>query len=292
MTAAEITTIGELLRVAEGMLQAAGVETPKGDAQWIAAEVLGCSRAALLAHAGDEPGDSHQERILELVSRRALREPLAYVLGTANFRGLALEVGSGCLVPRPETEITAERAIWHARERGLRPTVVDVGTGCGAIALAIAAEVPNARVFATEASASARGWALRNLARTGLRVTLLPGDLLDPLHPALGGAVDVIASNPPYLRDDEWDGLQDEIRRYEPREALVGGEDGLAVVIRLLEDVTRWLTPGGWLVLELAADQTERVAKLLGVIGYDSVRVTPDLAGRDRVVEGRWIGLV
>jgi release factor glutamine methyltransferase len=292
MTTAEFPgTISEVLQAAEAALRDAGVETPKGDAQWIAAEVLGVSRTTLLAHNGDDLHDAQREQIGELVGRRANREPLAYVIGTANFRGLALEVGPGCLVPRPETEMTAERAIWHARERGLRPTIVDVGTGCGAIALALAAEVPNARVFATEVSPAARGWALRNLARTGLRVTLLPGDLLDPLHPALGGAVDIVVSNPPYLRDDEWDTLQDEVRLYEPREALLAGEDGLDLVMRLLEDVNRWLSPGAWLILELAPDQTERLAKLLGVIGYDSVEITKDLAGRERVVEGRWVGV-
>jgi release factor glutamine methyltransferase len=290
MTKAEPFTIAAILRAAEAALHEAGVPTPKGDAQWIAAEVLGVPRSALLAHDGDEIHDGQHAQIIEMVSRRAKREPLAYVLGTGNFRGLALEVGAGCLVPRPETETTAERAIWHARERGLRPTVVDVGTGCGAIALSIAAEVPNARVFATELSPAARAWALRNLARTGLRVTLLPGDLLDPLHPALGGAVDIVVSNPPYLRDDEWDGLEPEVR-HEPREAVIAGEDGLEVVMRLLEDVNRWLSPGGWLVLELAPDQAERLAKLLGVIGYDHVLVTKDLAGRERVVEGRWVGV-
>jgi release factor glutamine methyltransferase len=289
MTTAEPLTIAEILRTAEAALADAGVETPKGDAQWIVAEVLGVSRTEVLAHTADEIHDAQHAQILEFTGRRARREPLAYVLGTANFRGLMLEVGAGCLVPRPETETTAERAIWHARERGLRPTVVDVGTGCGAIALSLAAEVPNARVFATEVSPPARGWALRNLARTGLRVTLLPGDLLDPLHPALGGAVDIVVSNPPYLRDDEWETLEPEVR-HEPREAVIAGEDGLDIVLRLLEDVNRWLSPGGWIVLELAPDQTERVAKLLGVIGYDKVGVTQDLAGRDRVVEGRWVG--
>jgi release factor glutamine methyltransferase len=291
MTTAEPRlTIAEILQAAEATLTEAGVQTPKGDAQWIVAEVLGVSRTEVLTHPDDDIHDSQYDQILSLVQRRTDREPLAYVLGTANFRGLMLEVGAGCLVPRPETETTAERAIWHARERGLRPTVVDVGTGCGAIALSVAAEVPNARVFATELSPAARAWALRNLARTGLRVTLLPGDLLDPLHPALGGAVDIVVSNPPYLRDDEWDSLDAELR-YEPREALLGGDDGLEVVMRLLEDVNRWLSPGGWLVLELAPDQTERMTKLLGVIGYDKVTVTNDLAGRERVVEGRWVGV-
>lgn len=283
-------TIAGLLAQAQSTLADAEVETSKGDAEWIAAHVLCMPRSMLLAHADQPVPLERAETIEALVARRAKREPLAYVLGTANFRGLSIEVGPGALVPRPETEVTAERAIARARERGPRPCVVDIGTGTGAIALSVAAEVPNARVFATEISGAARGWALRNLARTGLRATLLPGDLFEPLHPALGGAVDVVVSNPPYVPQSNWDSLQDEIRRFEPKEALVAGPDGLDVVMRLLGDAPRWLAHGGWLVLEVGADQSERVAKLLTTIGYDQVEIGPDLAGRDRVVEARWIG--
>ncbi|HEX9696648.1 MAG TPA: peptide chain release factor N(5)-glutamine methyltransferase [Actinomycetota bacterium] len=283
-------TVAELLARAESALDEAGVDTPKGDAQWIAAHVLGVNRTSLLAHPERVVELETAEHLEALVARRAEREPLGYVLGTVSFRGLVMEVGPGVFVPRPETEVTAARAIVRARERGPRPCVVDVCAGSTAIALAVAAEVPNARVFATEASAAARGWALRNLARTGLRVTLLPGDLFDPLHPALGGAVDVIVSNPPYVPQGEWERLPEEVRAYEPRDALVGGADGLDVVMRIIADAPRWLTHGGWLVLELGEDQAERVAKLLGTVGYDSVEIGPDLAGRERVVEGRWVG--
>jgi release factor glutamine methyltransferase len=282
-------TIAEAVRAAERVLELAGCETPRGDAQWIAAHALGVSRAALYLDAERPFPAARREAFEALVERRARREPLAYVLGTVVFRGLELEVGPGVLVPRPETEVTAGRAIERARERG-RATVVDVGTGSGAIALAVAAEVPSARVFATERSAAARAWALRNLARTGLRVTLLPGELLDPLHPALGGAVDVIVSNPPYVPDDAWGSLPPEVREHEPREAVLGGPDGLEVIMRLLEAAPRWLALGGWLVLETGEDQAERLAMLLGVIGYEDVTVTRDLAGRPRVVEGRWVG--
>jgi release factor glutamine methyltransferase len=282
-------TIGEALRAAERVLEMAGCETPRGDAQWIAAHVLGVSRAGLFADADRAFPDDKREAFEVLVARRAGREPLAYVIGTTVFRGLELEVGPGVLVPRPETEVTAGRAIELARDKA-RTTVVDVGTGSGAIALSVAAEVPTARVFATEASAAARAWALRNLARTALRVTLLPGHLLDPLHPALGGAVDVIVSNPPYVSDDEWDGLEPEVRDNEPRDAVLGGPDGLEVLLSLLESVPRWLAIGGCFVVEVAEPQAQRVAKLMRVIGYNDVAVTADLAGRDRVVEGRWMG--
>jgi release factor glutamine methyltransferase len=283
-------TVGEALRAAERILELAGIDTPRGDAQWIAAEVLGTSRAGIFVDA-DQPFPDEKRELFELlIARRAHREPLGYVVGTINFRGLELEIGPGVLVPRPETEVTAGRAIELARERP-RSTVVDVGAGSGAIALAVAAEVPSARVFATEPSAAARAWALRNLARTGLRVTLLPGEMLDPLHPALGGAVDVIVSNPPYVPDERWPSLPPEVRDHEPREAVCGGSDGLDVVVRILEDAPRWLAIGGWLVVELDEEQTAKVAKLLRVIGYTDVAVHADLAGRERIVEGRWIGV-
>jgi release factor glutamine methyltransferase len=284
------STVGQLLRAAERVLEMAGCETPRGDAQWIAAHALGTSRAGIFVDA-DRPFPEDKRDLFELlIARRAGREPLGYVVGSVSFRGLDLEIGPGVLVPRPETEVTAGRAIDRARDRG-RATVVDVGAGSGAIALAVAAEVPSARVFATEPSAAARAWALRNLARTGLRVTLLPGEMLDPLHPALGGAVDVIVSNPPYVPDEEWPSLPPEVREHEPREAICGGPDGLYVLMRLLEEAPRWLAVGGWLVVELDQQQTEKVAKLLSVVGYTEVAVVADLAGRERIVEGRWIGV-
>lgn len=286
--------VREALAGAERRLAAAGVETPKGDAQWIAAAALGVNRSVLLSHADDEFPDGTLERFDGMVQRRERREPLAYVLGTVAFRGLDLEIGPGAFVPRPETEMTAGRAIERARERARhhRPCVVDVGAGCGAIALAVAAEVPEARVYATEPVGAARGWALRNLARTGLRVTLLPGYMLDPLHPALGGCVDVVVSNPPYLADEAWESLPDEVRRYEPRDAVIGGPSGLEVVLDLLDEVRMWLAPGGWLVVEIDPSQAERLSRLLATIGYEDVSVIQDLAGRARVVEARWVGAV
>lgn len=287
-------TVREALRLAERRLAEAGVDTPRGDAEWIAAASLRVRRSLLVAH-GDEPfPDGTRERFDELVARRARREPLAYVLGTVSFRGLELEIGPGAFVPRPETEITAERAIERSRERARthRPNVVDVGTGCGAIALSLAAAVPEARVYATEPTGAARGWALRNLARTGLRVTLLPGRMLDPLHPALGGCVDVVVSNPPYVENSLWDSLPEEVRRYEPREAVVGGPTGMEVILELLDDVRMWLAPGGWVVLEIDPSQAERLTKLLPAVGYEEVSAIDDLAGRPRVIEARWVGAI
>ena len=171
-------SIGDEIDTAAKTFADAGIDTARNDAEWVAAAALGRRRSEVVGHLDAEMPDEAGERFKKMIVRRARREPLAYLVGTVVFRGLELEVGAGCLVPRPETEVTAERAILRARDGRGRPTVVDVGTGCGAIALAMAAEVPDARIFATEAIGAARGWALRNLARTGLRCTLLPGSLM------------------------------------------------------------------------------------------------------------------
>jgi release factor glutamine methyltransferase len=283
--------IADELDAAEKTFADAGISTARADAEWIAATALSMRRSALHATLDGEPPNGFSERFAKLVARRARREPLAYVVGTVNFRGLELEVGAGCLVPRSETETTAERAIARARERTSgRATIVDVGTGCGAIALSCAAEVPDARIFATEAHGAARGWALRNLARTGLRCTLLPGDLMSPLHPALGGVVDVVVSNPPYVPEPEWAALEPEVRRFEPKEAIVGGPTGLEIIAELSEQSRMWLAPGGWLILEIAADQGEQVRNMLRFLGFLESVVSQDMTGRDRVVEARWMG--
>ena len=283
-----MTSLAEAIDAAEKAFADAGIPTARHDAEWIAARTLNRKRAELLAHPGEEMPDGSAERFRQLVARRARREPLAYVIGTVNFRGLELEVGAGCLVPRPETELTAERAIVRARERGPKPTIIDIGAGCGAIALSMAAEVPNARIFATEPIGAARGWALRNLARTGLRCTLLPGSLMTPLHPALGGGVDVLVSNPPYVSEKEWETLEPEVRKYEPKEAVVAGNDGFDLLEAIAELARTWLAHGAWIVLECAPSQALDLVGLLSRLGYAEAQITRDLAGRERVVEARW----
>lgn len=287
--------VRDLLEEATVRLAAAGVASPRVDAEWLTAHALGCTRSELFAKSDRTPTIEEAAAIEGFLHRRERREPLAYILGTVRFRGLTLEIGPGALVPRPETELVAERAILRARaasEHGGTPTIVDVGTGTGAIALALAAEVPRARIFAIESSAAARGWTLRNLARTGLRVTLLPGELLQPLHPALGGNCDLIVANLPYLSEDEWEVTEPELKRYEPRDALVGGPTGLELIVDLIEQAEHRLSHAGWLVLEIGETQAETVTTFMHARGYREVTVSKDLAGRDRCVEGRWTTLL
>jgi release factor glutamine methyltransferase len=251
-----------------------GVETPRVDAEWLVAHVVGTTRSELVA----ANPEVNEERVLPLVRRRAAREPLAYVLGEWGFRRLTLRCDVRALVPRPETEVVVERCL--ALVRGVRsPRVLDVGTGTGAIALALADEA-GARVVATELSAEALALARENAARNALAVEFVRGDLRAAL-PA--GPFDLVVSNPPYVRPDEWDALPPEVREWEPREALVDEGQTLELV-RRARDVLR---PGGALVLEVHERRAREVADALRRAGYTDVHVTVDLAARERVVEGR-----
>ena len=260
-------------------LDEAGVPSPRVDAELLVAHVLGLSRTEL--YAADRPvGDEQLTRLRALVERRRAREPLAYVRGEWGFRRLMLAVDGRALVPRPETEGVVERCLVHLRGRA-SPRVLDVGTGSGAIALAIADEHPGARVIAVDRADGALALARDNLARAAVngRVELRHGDLLE----GLAGPFDLIVSNPPYVPAADYDILQPEIRLYEPYEAVVG--DG--VWREIARDARALLAPGGHLVLEVGDGQAAEVAEGLAALGYEEVHCTPDLAGRDRTVEGR-----
>ena len=273
-----MTTVYAALLEGAARLERAGVDSPRVDAEILLAHVLGTSRSALAAD-GRRELDAEEHAALDgLLDRRAAREPLAYVLGEWGFRRLTLAVDVRVLVPRPETEIVVERCL--ARVAGLdAPRVLDVGTGSGAIALAIADEHPGARVTGTDASADALAVARENAARAGLTVELVEGDLFAGL-PA--GPWDLVVSNPPYVSAADIDGLTPEVRDWEPRAALVAEGATEAVA----EGARAALRPGGALVLEIADGSAVRVASLLRDLGFSDVESTNDLAGHDRVVEG------
>lgn len=264
-------TAGELLRRVPPTID-------RADAEWILAHVLGCARAELRLR--DEPlTDGEREAVQALVARRERGEPLQYVLGEWGFRRLTLTVDPRALIPRPETEVVVERCL--ALLAGTtEPRVLDVGTGSGAIALAIADEHPGARVTAIDLSEGALALARENAERTGLAVELLRVDLL---HGLPGEGWDLVVSNPPYVRPDELPTLEPQVREWEPRTALVGEGHTEAVV----REAARVLGAGGVLVLETHGEHAAEVADLLRAHGLSEVRVTPDLAGRARVVEGR-----
>jgi release factor glutamine methyltransferase len=266
----------DAVREAERELAAAGVPTPRADAELLVAHALGLSRSAL--YAAPRPVDA--EPLRALLERRLRREPLAYVLGEWGFRRLALAVDARVLVPRPETEIVVERCLALLEELEA-PRVLDVGTGSGAIALALADEHPGARVTAVDASEEALAVARANARRHCLedRVAFLRGDLLA----GLSGPFELVASNPPYVRPEEIATLEPEVRDWEPRKALVAPGMTQEVARRALGVLVR----GGRLVLECADGRAEEVAEALRRSGYDDVMVTRDLANVQRVVDGR-----
>jgi release factor glutamine methyltransferase len=270
----------EAVAAAEGALARAGVLTPRVDSELLVAHVLGVSRTALYADGRRSLSREEEARLRRLVERREAREPAAYILGEWGFRRLLLLVDPHVLVPRPETEIVVERCLVRL-EPIPKPQVLDIGTGSGAIALAIADEHPGAHLVATDISAGALALAAQNRARCGLggRVQLVHGNL----SARLPGPFDLVVSNPPYVSPAEFDTLEPEIRLYEPREALVGVRTHAAIARRARE----LLRPGGWLVLECGDTQGDDVARTLGELGYVSIATAPDLAARDRVVEGR-----
>ena len=270
-------TLAEVLKAATGYLAARGVASPRLDAELILARALGLRRIELYTQHDRPLTEGERASARELVQRRGLREPLAYVLGDWDFRRLTLRTDARALVPRPETEVVVERCL--ALLAGVDvPRVVDVGTGSGAIALSLAIELPNARVSATDTSADALALARENAAANGLQVEFVETDLLS----GLTGPFDLVVSNPPYVDASELAALEPEVREWEPRAALL--DDGQTE--RLARAAPRVLD--GWLVLEVHESRAESVARTLETAGYSGANISPDLAGRARVVEARW----
>jgi release factor glutamine methyltransferase len=268
-------------------LEAAGVDAATVDAEWLLASVLRMPRGALRIEPRRTLELAEAGRYVARLRRRMNREPLQHVLGTAPFRHITLRVGPDALVPRPETELLAEWALQLLPSGLGSPLVIDVGTGTGCIACAIAWERPAARVIALEASPRAAAMARDNVAALGLsgRVTVEVSDLFSTLQSV---RAQVVVSNPPYLPTDLIPTLSAEVSRHDPRIAMDGGPDGLSVLRRLVADAPAWLVPGGALVLETGgAAQVRDVVALMQAAGFAALETRRDLAGVERFVAGR-----
>jgi len=280
-----VATIGAALAWAAQRLAQAGVADADREAAWLLAHRLACSVGTLRLRGRDPLPDADQAGFAALVARRAAREPIQYILGTEEFMGLTFRVGPAVLIPRADTAVLVEHAV--ARLAGRGPVrVADIGTGSGAIAVAVAHLLPEATVVAVDVSAEALAVAAENARANGVadRVAFRRGDLLEPLRGE--GRFAAILSNPPYIGADELAGLMPEVRDWEPRLALSPGADGLAFYRRLVAGAPPFLEEGGLLGVEVGMGQAEPVAALFRRAGFADVRVHKDTAGIDRAVFG------
>jgi len=279
-------TVVELLRWMEGHFREQGLDSPRLDAECLLAHALGIERLELYLQFDKPVVEEERAGLRELVRRRVRdRVPVAQLTGRKEFWSLPLEVTGDVLVPRPETETLVEVALGFLPDREGEYEILDVGTGSGAVALALAHERKKVRVLATDLSEAALAVASANATRLGLadRVGFAAGSLLEP---ALGRRFDLVVSNPPYLAENESAGLAPELA-HEPAMALYAGPDGVELLESLVAGVADVLATSGGFAVELAPDQAERVAGFCRAAGLEDVAITPDLAGRPRVVSAR-----
>jgi len=264
-------------------LRDAGVESNLLDSQLMMARALECSRLSVITHPEIELTDEQLNAFRSMLERRIQRYPLAYLIGRREFYGLDLIVREGVLVPRPETEVLVEECI---KRLGRGPRVVaDIGLGSGAIAVALAVNMPEAKIYGTEVSAEALEVARENVARHHVadRVCILPGNLLEPLMD-LGARFDAVVSNPPYIPTGDILSLEPEVRVYEPLKALDGGADGLDIYRVLIPGAVDCLGDEGFVAVEIGIGQADSVIQIARGSGYAHVEVIRDLAGIERVL--------
>jgi len=275
-----VSTLGELLTGATERFGRAGIDSARVDAELLGAELFGMERRDLVLHLADEIDEDGAADYEQMVARREQREPLQYILGTAPFRYLLLDVGPGVFIPRPETELVAEAAIHFVQPLGAA-TVVDLCSGSGAIAFAVDDETTGTRVLAVENDPGALAWLRRNALETGVEV--VEGDVTDPsLLAECDGTVDAVVSNPPYV--PEGTPVSPEVGA-DPHAAVFAGPDGLALIPSVIACAARLLRPGGQFVMEHDSTQGESVPALLAADGrWTMIADRPDLTGRPRFV--------
>jgi release factor glutamine methyltransferase len=284
-----VTSLRRAFESTRTALRAAGLDTPELDARVLVANAAGVTSGEVVLRGDLALSPNAEARLADAVARRLAREPVARILGRREFWGLIFDLGADTLVPRPETETLVECVLADLRDRGIAaPRIADLGTGSGAILLALLSELPAARGVGVERAPGAASTARRNAARLGFadRALVTLGDWAAPLAPA---GFDVVVSNPPYIASVELAGLDPEVRHHDPRAALDGGPEGLDAYRALLPSAAAALAPGGLLALEIGETQAADVARLADAAGLHEISVAHDLAGRPRVVTARTV---
>jgi release factor glutamine methyltransferase len=288
MSGEDKRSISRILSRLTEVFERAGIETPRLDAEVLLGYCLGKDRAELYRDLPLQLENEQILRILELAGRRKRREPLAYIRGFREFWSLEFTVTPAVLVPRPETEGLVEEVLaLRDAYRGEKVRILDIGAGSGAVGIAVASEWPGCEMTATELSAAALGVARENarqLLGTNRQIAFVQGDLYEGTE----GVFDIVCSNPPYISEAEYETLASEVTLYEPREALVAGPLGTEVHRRIAEGAREKLKPGGWLLMEMGAEQRAALTEILEQTKiFDDIRFRADLAGLDRVVIAR-----
>jgi release factor glutamine methyltransferase len=268
-------------------LEAVKIPSARLDAEVLLAFYLGCDRVEFIKNPQRIVSEAQQMAFNQLVARRLRGEPVAYITGRKAFWSFVLEVNHDVLIPRPDTEVIVEEALAVRRAEDFdHPRILDIGTGSGAIALALACEIPGAQITATDISVSALATAQKNARVLGLdkSISFLRGDLFEPVR----GKFDMIVSNPPYIGALEYETLAAGVKDFEPQEALLSGQTGLEFYEKLIYQAHSLLTENGWLLLEIGAKQSENVRAIMELSGfYDRIAVRADYAGLARVIKGR-----
>jgi len=282
MTPQETWTTIKLLAWTKDYLSAKGIDNARLEAEWLLCAATGLDRVGLYLNFDKPMSDDELASFRAMVTRRARREPLQHILGTQEFYGLEFEVSPDVLIPRHDTETLVTEALAHRPDAR---SVLDIGTGSGCIAVALAHDLPGAAVTAIDISPAALAVARRNAGRNGVAVEFLAGSLLEPVA---GRRFDLIVSNPPYIPSRDIDGLEPEVRDFDPRGALDGGVDGLDVYRALIPAAPEYLHPSGWLLVEVGIGQAPEVAELFRKTGdYNQPVTACDPGGVERVVGAR-----
>lgn len=287
----KIMTIGQALKETADRLKLAGIPDADVEAQHFLTHLLTCRRHELFLNNRKDLAASETSAIEEFIKRRLRREPIQYIIGSVEFHGLEFKVNQDVLIPRPETELLVDEAVKAACSREQEVRVIDLCTGSGCVAVALAVIVPKISVYAVDISQAALDIAQENANRLGAagRILFAEGDLFTPLVNLIQrNTVDIIVSNPPYVSAEDYNKLQPEIRLFEPRSALVSGAQGLEFYNRIIKDGPEYLSRKGLLMMEAGYGQAERIVEIIKADGrYEALETIKDLAGIERVIKAR-----